>query len=106
MTYIYDAWFKAGGDPELLREPIREWLTANATKLSASFMFQKWLNSGGEPAVVRDALRRWARVHGKSPSARYVRRAWLEAGGSSAAQNTSSASAKSPKRSHASPPPA
>ena|ERR1700722_7997866 len=72
--FVYSAWLEAGGEPE--------WLTANATKRSASFVFQEWLKSGGEPAIVRDALRRWMRVHGKSPSARYVRQAWLDAGGS------------------------
>jgi len=42
--------FQAGGDPELLREPIRDWLAANATKRSASFVLQKWLENGGDPA--------------------------------------------------------
>ena len=81
VTYIYDAWLKAGGDPALVREPIHEWLAVNATKLSASFVLQGWLDSGGEPAFVSDSLQRWMRVHGESPSAKYVRRSWAKAGG-------------------------
>jgi hypothetical protein len=90
VTYVYDAWFQAGGDPELLREPIRDWLTANATKLSASFVFQGWLKSGGDPAVLRDSLRCWMRVHGESPSAKYVRRAWAGAGAGSSVPSQAS----------------
>jgi hypothetical protein len=37
------------GDPELLREPIRDWLAANATNRSATFVLQEWLESGGGP---------------------------------------------------------
>jgi hypothetical protein len=72
---VYEAWLKAGGDPELVRELIRDWLTANA-----NFLFQEWLKNGGEPAVITDSLQRWMRVHGENPSAKYVRRAWAKAG--------------------------
>ena len=75
------AWLDAGGDKELVEQPIRNWLGQHETALEASHVYKAWLDAGGDKGLVEQPIRNWLGQHAAALEASHVYKAWLDAGG-------------------------
>ena len=80
---MYDAWLKAGGEPEPIRASLVGWFKAAASRQErGASCARRGCTATGEPALVRDAIGVWLAEHGgAAPGVTYVYEAWLQAGG-------------------------
>ena len=79
--FVYKAWLNAGGDTQLVRDPIGSWLAAHKGSEPAGFVYPAWLDAGGDKELVCDAIGSWVAAHKDSVDAPFVYKAWLDAGG-------------------------
>lgn len=60
---------------------VGNWLTHNATALSASYIYKGWLEAKGDAAAIAGHARSWMAAHGREFTAVYVITSWCKWGG-------------------------
>ncbi len=78
---VYEAWLRAGGEPEPIAEALEVWLAAHGRCEQAQLILKAWLTAGGQRERVQGAIGRWLQEHACAPPARFVYVAWLLSGG-------------------------
>ncbi|MHB8473331.1 MAG: hypothetical protein ACYDC8_10935, partial [Gammaproteobacteria bacterium] len=82
---VYNSWLDAAGKDglDLVREPIRAWLSAHKTDSEASHVYNSWLDAAGKDGLdlVREPIRAWLSAHKTDSEASHVYKAWLDAAG-------------------------